>query len=430
VGTASTAEAKTTLLTLWRGLAETCRSRLEDLPAAAAALEVVTQLDPEARGDGEALAEVYEASGPEQLRQAVERRHALLARATDKEAIVRQLRALRRMYYSAALYDRVFWVCGALTVLEEADAKEREFYQRLAAGAVPLAQAALTEELWQKVVYDPAEERRLSLVFSCVAPIVAGSRAQEPRALGLREKNRLAAGAEASPITRAFELGCGVFNLPLPALYAHPELQGPLDFANVRDAAGPVPAFAVRPDLLAARPEKELLFLVGRALCLVRFDHLVVWPQVVSSSQELRALAGAALKVGHTGVTVPGEDHPSFPQLLALLQRLLPVQALEPLSSVAPWMAEHLGGLDLETWLAAVARTASHAGLLLCGDLGAAVRVLRELGGPGAGALIDDLLRWSVSDAHLGLREMLGLGVVPPDWQPHAPPPEPRIIQR
>ena len=77
-------------------------------------------------------------------------------------------------------------------MLQAADKEELGFYERGAAAPLTLPSAALTEEIWQKVVYDPDEERRLSLLFSCVAPVVALARAQDAKALGL--KDRLPAG--------------------------------------------------------------------------------------------------------------------------------------------------------------------------------------------------------------------------------------------
>ena len=88
---------------------------------------------------------------------------------------------------------------------------------------------------------------------------------------------------------------------------------------------------------------------------------------------------------------------------------MLPPQALEPLSSLAPWLSENWRTLDLATWRAAAEHTANRAGLLFCGDLGAAVRVLHATRGEAAGPEVLDLMRWSVSEGHLGLREMLGI---------------------
>jgi hypothetical protein len=99
----------------------------------------------------------------------------------------------------------------------------------------------------------------------------------------------------------------------------------------------------------------------------------------------------------------------SYRPYLNLFQRLLPPQALEPLSSLGPWLNETWQTLDLELWRSSAQHTANRAGLLFCGDLGAAVRVLHATRGEAAGPEVLDLMRWSVSEGHLGLRELLGI---------------------
>ena len=85
LGPADDEQKKASLLTLWRGLAELCRTELDDLPTAAAALEVCVKLDPSSLGEQEALAELYEATGPEGLRAAVDRRSYLFERHDDPD---------------------------------------------------------------------------------------------------------------------------------------------------------------------------------------------------------------------------------------------------------------------------------------------------------------------------------------------------------
>jgi hypothetical protein len=94
---------------------------------------------------------------------------------------------------------------------------------------------------------------------------------------------------------------------------------------------------------------------------------------------------------------------------------MLPPAALEPLTSLVPWLIENWRTLDFTAWRAGAERTADRAGLLLCGDLGAAVRVLHATRGINAGPAVLDLVRWSVSEGHLGLRDLLGTATVTGD---------------
>jgi tetratricopeptide (TPR) repeat protein len=409
IGSATDAQKKADLLLLWRGLAEILRTRLSDNETAITAYEVCVQLDPDDRADREALAELCEQRGPEGLRQAVEQRTGLLEKSDDGPALVRQLRALRRMYHQAGIWDRVYNVCAALTVLQAADEEERAFYEQVAGGSLGMAQAALTEEVWQKVIYDPAEDRRLSLLFSCVAPVVALGRSQEAKAFGLKDRQRLDAASDPSGVTRMFEFGAGVLGIHAPYVYLNPEFTGDAEVINLRELMGVGTAVMISPNIVNGRVEKDVAFVVGRTLALTRADHLVLSRHVVGSKQELTAVVHAAFKLCQPSVALPNAN--AYEPYLHLFKKALPPQALEPLSSLVPWLIENWRTLDLDAWRLGAERTADRAGLLLCGDLGAAVRVIHATRGAGAGLAVLDLVRWSVSEGHLGLRELLGLAL-------------------
>jgi hypothetical protein len=277
----------------------------------------------------------------------------------------------------------------------------------VAAEDLPVPRAALSEEIWQKVLYHPGEERRLSLLFSCVAPVIALTRAQDGRSFRLKDRYRLEAKTDPSGVARLFDLGASVLSLPRPAVYYNQEFARATEILNLRDPAGTSPTVAVGPALLEGRVERDIAFIVGRTLALMRPDHLVLSANVVQSTAELAAIVHAAFKLCEPNAPVPNPE--AYRPFLNLFERMLPPQALEPLSSLAPWLSETWRTLDLDAWRAAAEQTANRAGLLFCGDLGAAVRVLHATRGEAAGAEVLDLMRWSVSEGHLGLREMLGI---------------------
>jgi tetratricopeptide (TPR) repeat protein len=414
VGAATDDQKRATLLHLWRGLGELFRTHLADLPSAVAALEVATQLDPASLPEQEALAELYEASGPDSYRAAVEKRTLLFEKTDDTETMVRQLKSLRAIYAQAGLWDRVFCVCAALTVLQAADPEELGFYERGAAAALTMPRSALTEEIWQKVIYDPGEERRLSLLYSCVAPVVALARAQDPKALGIKDRFRLEGDSDPSGVARMFEAGAGVLNVAQPGVYLNREFPGDLQIVNLRDATSGTsqPAVMVGPNIVANRVEKDVAFIVGRTLSLLRPDHLVLAPAVVPTHEELVAIVHAAFKLCQPSAPVPNPG--LYQPYLTLFQKMLPPQALEPLASLVPWLIENWRELDVGAWRAAAERTADRAGLLLSGDLGAAVRVMHATRGMAASPSVLELVRWSISEGHLGVRELLGMAISAP----------------
>ena len=409
IGTTTDPDKRAALLLLWRGLAEIYRMRMQDHKSAIAALEVCVQLDPDSLKEHESLAELYESAGSEHNQQAIERRTFLFEKSQESAAMIRQLKALRATYADAGQWDRVYNVCAALTVLQAADKEELGFYERGAVAPLTLPGAALSEEIWQKVLYDPNEERRLSLLFSCVAPVVALARAQDPKALGIKDRYRLDSGSDPSGVARLFEAGAGVLNVMPPAVYLNREFAGDVEILNLRDPAIATTTVMVGPNIVNGRVEKDVAFIIGRTLALLRPDHLVLSPHIVPTEPELTAIVHAAFKLCQPSAPVPNPG--LYGPYLTLFQKMLPPQALEPLASLVPWLIESWRDLDLVAWRTAAERTADRAGLLLCGDLGAAVRMLHASRGMAAGPAVLDLIRWSVTEGHLGLRDMLGISV-------------------
>ena len=409
IGTTTDPDQRAALLLLWKGLAEIYRTRMQDQKSAIAALEVCIQLDPDSLKEHEALAELYEAAGSEHSREAIERRTFLFEKSQESPSMIRQLKALRASYADAGQWDRVYNICAALTVLQAADKEELGFYERGAVAPLTLPGSALSEEIWQKVLYDPAEDRRLSLLFWCVGDIVALARAQDPKAIGLKDRYRLDSAGDPSGVARLFEGGAGVLNVMPPVVYLNREFAGDVEILNVRDPAIANTTVMVGPNIVNGRVEKDVAFIIGRTLALLRPAHLVLSPHIVPTEPELTAIVHAAFKLCQPSAPVPNPA--LYGPYLTLFQKMLPPDRLESLASLVPWLIESWRDLDIAAWRAAAERTADRAGLLLCGDLGAAVRMLHASRGMAAGPAVLDLIRWSVSEGHLGLRDMLGISV-------------------
>lgn len=406
-----TPERKATHLLLWRGLGEIYRTRLQDFEAAGAAFEVCSSLDPGNPGYTEILAEIFELAGGAAIPRAIEQRTLLFARAVGVEDMTRHLRDIRKLAYSEGQYDRVFNLCAALSALGQATPKEAAFVSSHASPGLLLPRGALTEEAWQRAVTSPAVDRRISQVLAAVTPAVATVRGKEPKHWGLREQDRLDPEASDDLIAQVVSYASRLLGIGRPALYIRPDVSGDIDMAPVLEKHALAPSFVVGGDMVR-RNEKEMGFLAGRALALTRIEHLALWPHVVATTAELEAIVLAALGLFHSATTPPPESAVAFQKYVALFGKTLGPQALEQLSIVGPALVA-AGRLDLGAWRTAVERTAQRAGLLCCGDLDVALRLVR-LGASDAGRAQDDaldLLRWSVSEHHLRLRAELGLGI-------------------
>ena len=132
----------------------------------------------------------------------------------------------------------------------------------------------------------------------------------------------------------------------------------------------------------------------------------------------------------HPEFDLPGTDPGSVRKYAVFLQRAVQPMALASVSAAIEQIVAEPGRVDLVAWAASANQTADRAGLLLCGDVVAAIReILRaaETQGGDTEVSIKDLIRWCVGADHLDLREQLGLATQVAQVQPgRKPAPFPR----
>jgi len=415
LGASPPADKRSLLLALWRGLAEISRVRQADMAAAAAAYEVCVSLAPDDQGQREALVEVYEAQGAEGFAGAVKVREQLLAAASDAEGAAKQIRALARLYSEHRRYDRAFCACAALCGLMKANAQEKALYGQHALPGVPLAQAVLSEGLWQGWVCSPRQDRRISQVLAAVSGGVAMSRAKPAQAFGLDVSQRVDLARDNSSVSQILAYVSRLIGVPLPAVYVPPTAPDEIDLVILLEGNQVVPAFVLGPGLVSGRTDRELAFRLAKRLVGLRADHFLLWPQVVPTQAELRIILAAAIKLLRPEFDLPGTDAVAVRKYVAFLHKALPQSQWISMNSAVEQLVSDPASIDLCAWAAAAEENANRAGLLACGDVVAAARELvkeararRER--PEEAIL--GLARWSVTTQHLELREQLGLALV------------------
>jgi golgin subfamily B member 1 len=325
------------------------------------------------------------------------------------------MKTLRRLFLEMRQYDRAWCVSSALVFLRKADPEETQFYEQYRAKGFVRARARLTEELWQKNVYHPDEDRYLSHVFAAVSQAVAAVRAKEHKDWGLKRKDRRDPTNDQLLFSKVFNYVSQVLNIPQPELYLRPESPGELDMANARDKGALVPAFVVGASLLQGRPEKELAYVIGKKLTMMRADHFVRWPHVVPTVAELKVVFLAAVKLAQPAVPIKPDLEGPVGQYLDLLRKLVPPQLMEQLGVVVQGFLSTKAEADLHRWSNAVDYTATRAGYLMCNDLEVAARMVSAepvaVGSVDPKEKVRDLVQWTVSDQYFALREQLGLTI-------------------
>jgi tetratricopeptide (TPR) repeat protein len=410
------ADKRPTQVALWHALGEIYRSRQKDFRAATQAFEVCVQLEPDALPRHQILAELYQMQGPEGYEKALREYRFIIKKAPDPLQVGAQFKTLRRLYMDLNQYDRAWCVTAVLGFLRMADPEEQRFYEQYRPKGLARAKARLNEELWQKSIYHSDEDRYISQVLGAVSPSVAAVRAREHKDFGLKRKDKRDPTNDQLLFSKVFNYVSQVLNIPQPELFLQPEKPFELEMINTRDKMMLTPAFVVGANLLQGRPEKELAYVVGKRLAMMRPDHLVRWPHVVPTVSELTTVFLAALKLAVPSVPVVKQQYEKgVAEYLGVLRGLVPPQLLEQLVVVVQRFLSTKSEADLNRWSRAVDYTATRAGYLMCNDLEVAARLVQSepvtVGSVDPKDKIRDLIQWTVSDEYFALREQLGLTI-------------------
>jgi hypothetical protein len=359
--------------------------------------------------------------------------------AEDGDSAAKQIRSLARLFGHYHQYDALFCTSSALCALTRADARERAFYESNAPRGVPLARTFITERQWQGHLYSSVEAHLIAQVLAAAAPAVIAARAKEASAYGIDPRHRAALEGDRSFVSRLLVYASRLLGVPLPPVYVPPGAPGEVDLVVLLEQDRPVPALVLGRDLVIGRTHQELTFLVTKKLVGLRADHFLLWPQLVSTLDELQVIFAAAIKLVQPKFELPGVDPAAVRKYLSFMSKTLPAAQVELIGTAATslFSARPTGSrsdsqlvrlssdglpsanlsdrVDVAAWVANADAIANRAGLIACGDVVAAAReVVREARASHTRpeSRILDLVRWSVSASYLELRSRLGLAMV------------------
>jgi tetratricopeptide (TPR) repeat protein len=388
--------------TLLDKLAHVLDDKLGDHRGAIQALDRLAVLRPDDVDARARLARLLEATGQDAL--AV---RCLEVAAHHSPARPEVFRALARIATRGGDADRAYCACAVLVHLGEADLDEQLTYQQFAPEVAVRPAQPLDAADW-KMLIPPDIDAVASALFAAIGPAAIAARVDQMRAkkqlpkLDPREKQDL----ERTTVSAVRTVGwvAKLLGVATPDVYlgAH-EVPGGVGVLPALE-----PALALGPSILSGRPVTELPFLFARELA---FQHLTsrVLP-FYPTLDDLRALVTAAVGL------VLGRGAQLPPDLERMARDLAP--RIDPARRVALATAVHTvdardGQFDLLSWLRAVERASCRAGLVACGDLTIAARVLsvdrHAVGGMSAAERMRDLVPFSVSEAYGDLRRSLGI---------------------
>jgi tetratricopeptide (TPR) repeat protein len=307
------------------------------------------------------------------------------------------------VYQSEGHSDGALLAAMALEELGAADAEQRALVERFRSVSPIRARGTLDPAAWGLLRPEGSDEVVCALLGS-VARAGVLARLDElvegDRLVVLDPKTRLDESSTAS-VVRTFQWAARVLGVPTLQLHALDAVPG--EIAAVR---GHQPATAVGPSIVSGRSAKDLAFLAGRHLTYYLPDHqaLVYFPTL----EELTRLLFASVQLVKPRPPTPGEGGRAVIALADLLDRHVTTGERAAILDAVRRLEARGGRFSLASWTRHTELMATRAGLLLCGDLAAAMAVMgsetRGIAGLTLEAKRRDLVAFSASQEHAELR--------------------------
>lgn len=381
------------------------RDRLLDGPGALEAFRGALEVQPDDVESRAALAELYAAKGERSL-AVVELEKALFYAPTRAQSY----RRLYDLHHRAQRPDRAWLVATCLEELGAADVSHELVIEQFRPDGPIRPTTALDESWWDECLRAQGADPIVCDILRAVSDAAIAIRLEELAAkkkLPVLDPTTKQDKASTASVVRTFVWAARALGIALPDLYLLDDV--PSGIAAVPASA---PGAALGPQVRAGMTVQQLAFLAGRHLTYYRPEHyaLVFFP----TGADLSSLVLASVRLVIPGISVPpppdGEG-----RVMSELGNRLSAEKKEALEEAVGRLDERGGKLDLMSWIRHVELTAARAGLLLCGDLRSALRIVKEetraIGELSFEAKRGDLLAFTSSEAYGKLRERMGVAI-------------------
>ncbi|HEV8551307.1 MAG TPA: tetratricopeptide repeat protein [Polyangiaceae bacterium] len=316
---------------------------------------------------------------------------------------------LRRMYTQARQADGAWLAAQALCVLGQAQPDESRFYQRFRTSELVTARRRLTGEEWMELVMPDEGEPLITSLFSLIEPYVLATRGRPESAYGLGMEDELDMDRYPHGLVFAFYHGAQIFPADEPRIF-----QRQSDPSRVTPLATPSPAVVLgRAAFADGMGPLESAFIAGSELAhsLPGLRLRTLLPNMTS----LKSWLLGAIRLLKPKFPVASELEASVSDAARVIAEAATGEYREHLVHHVSKLLQDSAALDLKRWVRSVDQAADRAGLILCGDLDTSVSMIRSeparQGSMEPVTRARDVLIYSVSAAHLALRERLSISV-------------------
>lgn len=288
--------------------------------------------------------------------------------------------------------DAAFLVASAMCALGTADAESEALYERNRPRVVKRA-SALDAEQWA-LLRDGEDALDLGALIELLAPAVQKIAPVELGELDVDPGNRVDDKDLPAAFARLRAYFAEAFGVPAAPVYAKADLG-----SSIHVGAIDVPVLIAGDDALTAPERPELAFRLARAMTFL-------WPgRALGASRPARVIKAVVIAMFNeaSGASIAGSDEKLAAAAKDAITDLTIDQRSSARGAVLRLVAKQ-PDLNLSRWARALGRTADRAGLLLAGDIPAALAAVRDAGGDE-----EALLEFGTSKNHQTLRAALGL---------------------
>jgi two-component system response regulator VicR len=378
---------------LWLKLAELYRAELQEPDNARIAYESAARLAPEDEAVRTALAEL-DRNVPERFTEHREhlRRQWRRAPMNPKPGL-----ALMRASLAAGQPDAAFLAASALVARGCADDEAEAYYLRYRPRFVIRAQRQLDTQLWRYLRH-PYDSLEVGTLFALLAPAIEQIFPLQPEDLEVDPTMAVAEDELPESFVRVRAYVAHMLGVSIPRVFVRPDFGHQIHIGALES-----PILLAGDEALISPERTELSFRLGRAMT------YLLPGRALAASRPARLLKAAVLALFARLMPGVASDAPldQVAQVQAGLDLVAP-EALSQAQEIIARITARSQSLNLSRWVRALGRTANRVGLLLCGDLPAAVRMARDSGTTEG---IDDLIDFAVSDSFATLRSHTGLSI-------------------
>jgi tetratricopeptide (TPR) repeat protein len=307
---------------------------------------------------------------PDEDEEAV--RAELLNQITQAPLVAANHAALLAMYERAGETDRAYLSALALEELGSADAEAERILDRCRPSGLRV-RSPLDEDAWAQL-RAPGRDEVLEDLFRSIGRAASIVRLEERRAkkrLIVLDPARRQPRESTASIVRTFLWAAEILTVECPDLYVLERVPG--DVVAIPAAE---PQTALGPKVLSGLSTVDLAFLSARHLTYYRPEYrtLIDFPTL----NELSLLVLATLQLALPAMPVPPSVKATVASLRSGLKNHLTAEEREAMTEAVAKLDARGGRVNLQGWIRSVELTAARTGLLLSGDLRAAMSRIRN----------------------------------------------------